>query len=73
MLGLGFLTASIAEKKCRSTFFWGDFGAMLFIVALPLILLLPPTQAAIERSKMIADSKKICPYCAETIKSAALV
>jgi hypothetical protein len=56
----GIITAVIAHYRGRNVIGWFLFGTILFIVALPLILLLP------------RKSKK-CPHCKETIQKEANV
>lgn len=40
--GLGLITATIAKGKGRSFVAWWLFGALLFVVALPMALLMSP-------------------------------
>ena len=58
---LGLIPAVIAEKKGRSFIVWWLFGALLFIVALPLAILL--------ENKTIARNSgvKHCPYCGQAL------
>lgn len=53
---LGVVPAMIADKKGYSFLLWYLFGLLLFIVALPIILLLDPV------------NQKKCPECAELVK-----
>ncbi|WP_047130017.1 hypothetical protein [Xanthomonas arboricola] len=64
---LGIIPAAIANAKGRSFVGWWIFGALLFIVALPLAILAPQDNAAIERDALASGMKK-CPACAELIK-----
>lgn len=61
-IGLGIITAVIANEKGYSPAIWGLFGFAFAIVALPMILLMPRESDA---------SLKQCPYCAEMIQRAA--
>lgn len=61
---LGVVTAVVANEKGYNPALWGLFGFALAIVALPMILLMPAQSDA---------TFKRCPYCAETIQSAAKV
>jgi hypothetical protein len=61
-IGLGVITAVIANEKGYSPALWGLFGFAFAIVALPMILLMPRESDA---------SLKRCPYCAEMIQAAA--
>jgi len=54
---LGVITGSIAQKKGESFLIWWMFGTLLFIVALPLVLLMDATQPG--RNQGV----KKCPYC----------
>ena len=58
-LGLGAFTAAIAVRRGRNSFFWWLFGTALFVLALPLILILPDKNV------------KICPECAESVRKDA--
>lgn len=59
---IGLLPAAIASSKGESFVLWWIFGAALFIVALPAALLLKDSVRS-----------RTCPFCAEAIKSAAIV
>lgn len=70
-IGLGIVTAVIANEKGYSPAVWGLLGFAFAIIALPMILLMPvngDTAAAIQ-----SGSTKQCPYCAEIIQRAAKV
>ena len=69
---LGLIPASIAKKKGRSFGLWWLFGALIFIVALPMALMLKEDEKEIERQKL-SDGYKKCPYCAELIKAEAKI
>jgi len=58
------IPAFIADKKGRSFLGWWLFGAALFIIALPVILILEPMESSFQ---------KRCPKCAELIKREAMV
>ncbi|MDP2179800.1 zinc ribbon domain-containing protein [Methylicorpusculum sp.] len=62
---LGLIPAMIARKKGRSFLEFWFFGALLFIIALPVSLLMRPTKKALLRGG------KKCPHCAEIIKAEA--
>jgi hypothetical protein len=57
---LGCIPGAIAQSKGHSFVAWWIFGALLFVVALPCALF-------IER-----EGRK-CPYCAETVRTDAVV
>ena len=71
---LGLIPAFIAHKKGMSFIGWWIFGALLFILALPLVLTEEPDTEELERrgSYRYTDMKK-SPFCAELIKADALV
>ena len=70
---VGLIPAYIAKTKGRSFGLWWLYGAALFIVALPHALIMRPDNKQIERETLsYADNKK-CPFCAEIIKSEAVV
>lgn len=69
---IGLIPAAIASSKGYSFVLWWFFGAMLFIVALPVALLIGPNRAAMEQSKLREGMKK-CPFCAELIRLEAIV
>ena len=48
------------------------FGVLLFPLALPMVMLLTPSKAEIER-KALEDNAVKCPFCAETIRREAIV
>ncbi len=70
---IGLIPAAIARSKGHSFGTWWLFGALLFIVALPMALLLKPNKTAIEQAKITDEDMKKCPYCAELIKREANV
>jgi hypothetical protein len=69
---IGLLPAAIAKSKGRSFGLWWFYGAMLFIVALPHALLLKADQAALDDEALREGNKK-CTFCAELIRSEAVV
>src|ERR1039457_4859761 len=75
---LGLIPAVIAQGKGRSFFLWWLYGAALFIVALPHSLLIKADIKELERERLQSGSSwKVnvwkCPFCAEIIKSEAIV
>jgi hypothetical protein len=69
---IGILPAAIAQSKGYSFGLWWIFGALLFIIALPVAILMPPNSAAMEQRQLNAGMKK-CALCAELIKQEALI
>jgi len=68
---LGLITGTIASNKGHSFFLWWFFGMLLFIVALPMAILLKPRYT--QPVPLPSEATKQCPFCAETIKAAAIV
>ena len=69
---LGLIPAMIAQSKGRSFGLWWFYGAMLFIIALPHSLIMSADNKTIE-ARQLAEGMSKCPYCAEIIKSEAIV
>jgi len=61
---LGVITGAIAQKKGESFFGWWLFGTFLFIVALPLVLIMPVNQKAL-------GAQTNCLYCGASIQFGA--
>lgn len=70
---LGLIPAAIAQSKGKSFVAWWLYGAALFIVALPHALMLKADTQQIEREQLQSGSSRKCPFCAEIIKSEAIV
>jgi hypothetical protein len=70
---LGVVTGLIARSKGRSFFGWWLYGAALFIVALPHILIIKGNTQEAERRQLATGESKRCPFCAELIKTEAQV
>ncbi len=70
---LGLVPATIAMNKGKSFGVWWAYGALLFIVALPHAILLPPGTQQAERRRIEREDLKKCPHCAELIKREARV
>jgi len=62
---LGIVTGLIAQKKGASFMAWWLFGALLFIVALPMVLLMEP-----KLHKGMAVKR--CPYCGKPMKTSVM-
>ena len=69
---IGLIPALIASTKGRSFAGWWIYGSLLFIAALPHVLLIGPAPgAALERP--LAEGTKRCDFCAEIVQAAARV
>ena len=66
---LGLITAAVASRRGRSPLWWGLFGALLFVVALPVLLLSKPNEEALVRR----GTARKCPHCAEVVRPDARV
>jgi hypothetical protein len=70
---LGLIPAAIAQGKGRSFIAWWFYGAMLLIIALPHALMLKTDIKAIEQKQIVTGEMRKCPFCAELIKSEAII
>jgi hypothetical protein len=68
---IGLIPATIAHNKGHSFLGWWIFGALLFIVALPMAIVLKPLPRSIEARQEASGLRK-CPYCAEMVKAEAI-
>lgn len=68
-LMLGLIVGLIAFYKGRSFLLWWAYGSMVFLVALPHVLMLPPLVP--EGGSLVRDGMKRCPFCAEWIQELA--
>jgi len=66
---IGLIPAYIASQKGRSFILWWFFGAMLFIVALPVSIIIKPDEHLIALKKGLIQ----CPHCAEWVRKDARV
>jgi hypothetical protein len=64
---LGIIPAAIASKKGRSFMLWWFYGAMLFIVALPMAIFMKPL------SNTSLSGMRKCPKCAEYVQAEAAI
>ena len=51
MVAFGFVTGGVAKRYGRDAAGWGIFGALLFIVALPLLFFLGPSTPSRSRRR----------------------
>jgi hypothetical protein len=70
---IGLIPAAIAQSKGRSFVAWWLYGAALFIVALPHSLLIKADMKQIEQEQIQSGISRKCPFCAELIKTEAIV
>lgn len=70
---IGLIPAAIANSKGHSFFWWWVFGAAMFIIALPAVLLVKTDAAKLEQRQLADGTMKRCPYCAELVKQEAIV
>jgi RNA polymerase subunit RPABC4/transcription elongation factor Spt4 len=70
---IGLIPATIAHSKGRDFFAWWLYGAALFIVALPHVLLMESDAQAIDQQKLRSGDNRKCPFCAEIVKREAVV
>jgi hypothetical protein len=70
---LGFIPAMIAKNKGYSFGLWYIYGVLLFIIALVHSLVMKENVAVVESNAISTGSMKKCPFCAELIKSEAIV
>lgn len=70
---IGLIPAAIASSKGRSFMAWWVFGALLFIVALPITLMMKKDERSLDRRRIATGDSKKCPYCAELIRAEANV
>jgi RNA polymerase subunit RPABC4/transcription elongation factor Spt4 len=70
---LGVIPGLVAQSKGRSFVVWWIYGAALFIVALPHSIIIGKDTEKIEREALASGSSKKCPFCAEIIKTEAVV
>jgi hypothetical protein len=70
---LGVIPGIIAQSKGRNFVAWWLYGAALFIVALPHSLIISKDTQKIEHEQLQSGGSKKCPFCAEIIKSEAIV
>jgi hypothetical protein len=63
---LGVITGAIAQKKGEPFFLWWMFGTFLFIIALPLVIIMPAKSAGRNMGM------KNCPYCGTSMNTSVM-
>jgi hypothetical protein len=66
-------TAIVAANKGRQGLGWLCLGAVLGPIALLLAFVVAPHRSTIEAQAIESGDSKKCPFCAEVIKSEAVV
>ena len=69
---LGLLPAVVAERKGRIFWRWWVYGSLLFIVAIIHALVIPKPET-IKRAELADEGYVACPWCAEMVRSEAIV
>ena len=71
---LGCVVAKVAGDRGvpGDPLLWGIAGALVFIIALPLALLMAPDPKLAEEKNLARGDSKKCPQCAELVRKEAL-
>lgn len=69
---LGLIPAAIAQSKGKSFVLWWIYGVLILIVALPHSLIMSADKKSIE-DRQLSEGNVKCPYCAELVKSEAII
>lgn len=71
---IGLIPAAIAQSKGKDFWAWWFFGAAFFIVALPIALLMPRADPNENETRQLQQGiLQECPFCADLIKSEAII
>jgi len=68
-----FIAGGISSSKGRSFGEGFAYGLLLGIIGVIIVAVLPKNEKALEQEKLIDGTGKKCPYCAEIIKTEALI
>jgi RNA polymerase subunit RPABC4/transcription elongation factor Spt4 len=69
----GVVCAIIASNKGRSAFGWLVLGVLLGPFALVLVLVASKNEPVVEKQALGSGDMKKCPFCAELVRSEAIV
>ncbi len=71
-IGLAFVVAQIAQGKGYSAHGWFFVGFIFPLLSLLIVAILPMRDKERDMQAVERGQKKICPFCAEPIQSAAI-
>ena len=69
----GLITGIIGSNKGRSGFLWFVIGFLLAPLGIVLALVIKKDNQTLESKALALGTQKKCPYCAELIKSEAII
>jgi len=69
----GLITGIIASNKGRSGFLWFLIGFLLSVLGIVLALVTKKDSQTLESKALASGTQKKCPYCAELIKTEAII
>lgn len=72
-IACGIAAGAVASNKGRSVGGWTFIGVLLGPVGVLLALVVAPNQSAMETSAIASGASRQCPYCAEIVRSQAVV
>ena len=70
---LGLLVGMLGHQKGYSFVGWAIYGALLFIIAMPHVLIIKPNRKLAEERRVTSGDEKKCPQCAELVKAEAVI
>lgn len=69
----GLITGIIGSNKGRSGFLWFLIGFLLSVLGIVLALVTKKDSQTLESKALASGTQKKCPYCAELIKTEAII